>query len=61
LPNVLMIRGDGWRASCASRKRDRWRRRIRKMVKHEKFITTVHLSRGKDDNGRRMLCQVEPR
>src|ERR1022692_2347659 len=28
-PNVLMIRGDGWRAACTSRRRDRRRRRIR--------------------------------
>ena len=28
-PNVLMIRGDGWRAACPSRRRDRRRRRIR--------------------------------
>jgi hypothetical protein len=29
MPNVLMIRGDGWRATCTSRWRDRRRRRIR--------------------------------
>ena len=29
LSNVLMIRGDGWRAACTSRRRDRRRRRIR--------------------------------
>ena len=27
--NVLMIRGDGWRGSCPSRRRDKRRRRIR--------------------------------
>jgi hypothetical protein len=29
-----MIRGDGWRAACISRRRDRWRRRIRYVVRH---------------------------
>jgi hypothetical protein len=29
MANVLMIRGDGWRAACSSRRRDRRRRRIR--------------------------------
>src|SRR5579863_5799007 len=30
---LLMIRGDGWRAACTSRRRDRRRRRIRYVVR----------------------------